>query len=70
MVDNGIVKLSLPFGDINSVPDTITDMHNAIPKLLKSADWYNKTVEHIIKVEKKKNKVPITVLFDIKTFDL
>jgi len=33
MIDNGIVKLSLPLGDINSIPDTITDMHNAIPKL-------------------------------------
>ena len=38
MTDNGIVKLSLPFGEINSTPVTKTDIHNAIPKLLMSAD--------------------------------
>lgn len=68
--DNGIVKLSLPLGDINSITDAIMDILNAIPNVLISADRYNKIAVHTINDERKNTKVPIAVLFDFKIFDL
>jgi hypothetical protein len=38
ITDKDIVKLSLPFGDINSTPEVMMDMLNAIPTALISVD--------------------------------
>ena len=70
IIDNGIVKLSLPFGDANSTPETIADIIIAIPIALIPIDWENRKALQIINVDRKNTEVPIRVFPDFMILDL
>jgi hypothetical protein len=70
ITDRGIVKLSLPFGDINSTPVVITDNPQATQIDLISIDGKHNIKQLIISVDRKNTTVPATVLFSINILDL
>jgi hypothetical protein len=70
ITDRGIVKLSLPFDDINSTPVVITDNPKATQIDLISIDGKHNIKQLIISVDRKNTTVPATVLFPINILDL
>ncbi|GHV31235.1 hypothetical protein FACS1894177_05360 [Bacteroidia bacterium] len=70
ITDKGMVKLSLPFGDINSTPVVTTDNPKAMQIDLISINGDHNRKQLIISVDRKNTAVPIMVLFAVNILDL